>query len=824
MLPRRARRALALVGVAWIWLLAGIPTAGAQPEAPGARPAASAPETPPPPPPEIPVTELSSRAKDIGSRLSAIEQRRTDEAVGDEVREALDAVAADIERASERLEQAVARRATSSDLEGVRGLWKEVASRLDAIDEQLTERADQLDGWLSEVDGQIDLWRRSRAAARAAQAPAGVLSLVNETLRELEGLQKRLARSRNGALELQTRAAAKRDPVDAALERVRKAKAEIDSAVFERQAPPLWQLELGIDVLRAEVTAGLEGFAAIGSDFIDDFDREVDLLILQLVLILVLVVALRRARATVGEVPDVSEVGVTPERALAHPWAVAILIGLVLTPLVRADRQLGIQLLTFLGIVPVWWLVIRAIAPLALRPPLSGLALLALTDSFRIAFPGFDLMTRGLLVVELALGLAGTLWLRRIQQLRRIPPELRSSLWFRLLDAWLRIALLSFGAGLLAELIGYSNLAERLAVVAIWGSLMGLGFLAAARMLEVIAQAAIGRRPLSHSRLLEIHRDSALRQLSRALRLGAFAAWSYLLLRAISLWDPLREALGLVLGASLGEALSLGGVVSFALVLWLAWLLSRLVSLVLDHEVFPRFAMRPGVPFALATFTRYVILVIGFVGALSLLGFSLDRVALLLSALGVGIGFGLQNVVNNFVSGAILLFERPLRVGDRVQLGDLLGVISTIGIRASRVRTFDGADVIVPNGDLLSSQVINWTLSDRKRRVIIPVGVAYGTPLREVLELLEGVARANPEVLDDPPPEALFIGFGDSYYDLQLRAFTQSERGWMPVASDLGVAINEALSEAGITIPFPQRDINMKNALRIERSSERGDG
>jgi len=187
----------------------------------------------------------------------------------------------------------------------------------------------------------------------------------------------------------------------------------------------------------------------------------------------------------------------------------------------------------------------------------------------------------------------------------------------------------------------------------------------------------------------------------------------------------------------------------------------------------------------------------------------MDRVALLLSALGVGIGFGLQNVVNNFVSGVILLFERPVRVGDRLQLDELFGDVTTIGIRASTVRTVDGADVIVPNGDFISTRVTNWTFADRKRRIILPVGVAYGTPPRRVLELLAEVAHAQPAVLAEPAPDVLFRGFGDSSLDFEIRVFTEED--WIRVMSDLAVATAEALEAAGITIPFPQRDLHLRN-------------
>jgi hypothetical protein len=158
----------------------------------------------------------------------------------------------------------------------------------------------------------------------------------------------------------------------------------------------------------------------------------------------------------------------------------------------------------------------------------------------------------------------------------------------------------------------------------------------------------------------------------------------------------------------------------------------------------------------------------------------------------------------------ILLFERPIRVGDRIQLDELVGDVTRIGMRSSRVRTLDGIDLIVPNADFVSARVANWTLSDQARRVNPPVGVAYGTPPERVLALLERVARAHPEVLPSPPPELLFRGFGESSLDFELRVWTDS-RLLARVQSDLAVATYDALQEAGIEIPFPQRDLHLRS-------------
>jgi small-conductance mechanosensitive channel len=243
---------------------------------------------------------------------------------------------------------------------------------------------------------------------------------------------------------------------------------------------------------------------------------------------------------------------------------------------------------------------------------------------------------------------------------------------------------------------------------------------------------------------------------------------------------------------------------------WASFQVSKFIRFVLQEDILPRIDLPRGVPRAITTLMNYVIVALGFVFAAAAAGLDLSRVTILAGAFGVGIGFGLQNVVNNFVSGLILIFERPIQVGDTIQIDPLIGVVKRIGIRASIVRTFDGAEVIVPNGDLIAGRVINWSLSDQLRRIDIRVGVAYGTDPQRVLDILVDVAKQEESVLKDPSPSARFLGFGDSSLDFSLWAWSTLDE-WMAVASRINVALNAALAEAGIEIPFPQRDLHVRS-------------
>jgi small-conductance mechanosensitive channel len=196
-------------------------------------------------------------------------------------------------------------------------------------------------------------------------------------------------------------------------------------------------------------------------------------------------------------------------------------------------------------------------------------------------------------------------------------------------------------------------------------------------------------------------------------------------------------------------------------------------------------------------------------------GIDLNSFALLAGALGVGIGFGLQDIVRNFISGLILIFERPIQIGDAVQVEELSGRVMHIGIRSSTVKTWEGAEVIVPNGNLISNKLINWTLSDQRRRIDIKVGVAYGTDVNLVMETLLDCAKRNEKILTDPAAYVLFNDFGESSLDFELRCWTADFGAWVEIRSDIRVAIDKAFKENKIEIPFPQRDLHLKSGFDL---------
>ncbi|MCU0974241.1 MAG: mechanosensitive ion channel, partial [Burkholderiales bacterium] len=255
---------------------------------------------------------------------------------------------------------------------------------------------------------------------------------------------------------------------------------------------------------------------------------------------------------------------------------------------------------------------------------------------------------------------------------------------------------------------------------------------------------------------------------------------------------------------------TVGSVTLSLLVLFLMILTVRNIGSVLE-VLLQRLSLDPGAQFAIATSARYLVIGVGTISIFNLLGVSWSKLQWLVAAMGVGLGFGLQEVVANFVSGLIILFERPVRIGDTVTVGDVTGVVSRIQIRATTLTDYDRRDVVIPNKNFITERVINWTLSDPTTRLLLKVGVAYGTNPQQAQAVILAAVRSCSGVLDNPAPSVVFTAFGASSIDFEVRAFSSTLEERLPLIHEVNTAIARALADAGIEIPFPQQDVYVKS-------------
>jgi small-conductance mechanosensitive channel len=248
--------------------------------------------------------------------------------------------------------------------------------------------------------------------------------------------------------------------------------------------------------------------------------------------------------------------------------------------------------------------------------------------------------------------------------------------------------------------------------------------------------------------------------------------------------------------------------------------ITRFTRRFLRTEVLGRTAMDQGQRYALERTAGYAVFAMGLLVGMQLIGLDLSSLAFLGGAVGIGVGLGLQNIANNFASGLILLFERPIKVGDRIEVGSLNGDVVRIGGRSTWVRTNDNLMIIVPNAEFTMNRVTNWTANDRQARFSFPVGVAYGSDPEQVRDILLQVANKNPDVLKNPEPEVLLSNFGDSSVDFELRVWTIAHvQTPARLKSALYFEIVHEFKRHGIAIPFPQRDIHIKEIPDLRRAA-----
>jgi small-conductance mechanosensitive channel len=245
-------------------------------------------------------------------------------------------------------------------------------------------------------------------------------------------------------------------------------------------------------------------------------------------------------------------------------------------------------------------------------------------------------------------------------------------------------------------------------------------------------------------------------------------------------------------------------------------LISRGLRKLLKTRLFDRYQLDEGIQLVILKLTHYLLVGLGVIIAVQSIGLNLTSLAVVFGLLSVGIGFGLQNVAANFVSGLIILFERPIKIGDRITIGDVWGDVVNISLRATLIRTIDNIAIIVPNSEFISSRVTNWSYRDPKVRVHIPVGVAYGSDVPLVISSLLEVAKNHPDVMEEPPPDIWFTEFANSSLNFELLVWTLDPKKRPEVISDLNKGIDDIFRKNKIQIPFPQRDLHIRSSIPIE--------
>ena len=268
------------------------------------------------------------------------------------------------------------------------------------------------------------------------------------------------------------------------------------------------------------------------------------------------------------------------------------------------------------------------------------------------------------------------------------------------------------------------------------------------------------------------------------------------------------------------DTVTIGGILMLVFLFTSVIIVERILQRLLIRRFLSKTRLQPSLQYGLSRIIGYTLIAIGFYVAFQSVGFDLSSLAIVAASLGVGVGFGLQNIINNFVSGIIILAERPISIGDRIEVAGVAGRVTKIQLRSTTVVTNDNITMIVPNADFISNTVTNWSHGDPKVRIRVPVGVAYGSDLKLLQRLLLEAAEEHPKALRDPLPVVLFTEFGDSSLNFELGVWTQ-EMTATPIhfTSQMNFIIEQKLRENEIEIPFPQRDLHVRSGLTATQES-----
>ena len=705
--------------------------------------------------------------------------------------------------------------------------------------QEVRRQDDTLARWSGKIEDQVkvaygaqkdlarmaEVWALTARDARAADAPAELVARAEDVRREVQKLQAQTRERLDKLLAAQERVASLRIQILGWLQEADRADALREKQLFEIEARPLWHLFDRREPTR-DFTQQVRRIFEHNVSAVRAFVREEGDSLGWLAAIFVVLVGVigwvgRRFAARAGEDPDLAR----PAEVLKHPVAAAALVTFILTATILPRAPAAFRELAVLLMLPPVLVLAHAQLPPQLRTPLFRLAALAAVARIGAILPEYSLPGRLLVLVIGLLTLAGavdtlrpgTTWLDAVHAGPR-----RTRL--RAMVAGLAALV---GAAVVANVVGNVTLARRLVDGALSTALLALVLAAVARVLRALLTGALHMPEVRRVHALAENVDEIARRGGRLVDWAARIVWALGVLIVFHVYDPVTSFVASVFTTRLklgGLDLSLGDVATFGVSLWVSVLLARLLRVILETRLERDVRLPSGVPVAVAKTVSYLVVGVGFLFAILASGMDVTRFTVILGTLSVGIGFGLQNVVNNFVSGLILLYERPIRIGDVIDVGTAVGTVSHIGIRSSTLKTFQGAEVVVPNSNLVSNQLTNWTLSDQVRRVEIDVGVAYGSDVVKVQEILTLAAGGNVDVLSNPAPVAFFMGFGDSSLDFQLRFWTPHFDRYVGIASAVRAAILQKLDAAGISIPFPQRDLHVVSVDEPAARALRGPG
>ena len=696
-------------------------------------------------------------------------------------------------------------------IENAKREWNSYEKKLENWESIITKRITDLEATLFKIHVNKSIWELTKQSAKEQAIPEESVSRINDVIAVSAKLEKALKAKQDSIIIIQNKITDFKVMVDEVLSLLEDYRKNLQSEYFIQDSPPLWKAgdsTIRLKIARIQFINSFEGHTKSVELFVTNNNDNLvlHLIIFILTLILFYYLNIEFKKQELPENQKTRQLKYFLSRYFLSSLLVSLSFSIILYSNIPTIVRESLGLIMLIPVVVLYYRII----PKVMKPLLFYIVVLYIIDEVTIFFTAKTLLTRLQMLFQNFLYIYIMLKLVRTDN---IFGEVYKGKWLKAINRIAHFFIIISVISILCNFLGYVNLSIIFSNTLVGALIVAISLSLLVRIISAMFASLFKTRFFQLSNIIKSYEDQLLRKLYSVLIYFAVFLW----VRSIFISLGLAEVTGnWLLGLMRYEwkigtvNISFGGIIAFFLVILITSVVTRAINYLLEDEIFPRIKLGRGVPGAISMVIRYSLVAFGIYIALSAAGFDFSKFGLIAGALGVGIGFGLQGVVYNFIAGLILAFERPIQKGDTIEIGTLFGDVINIGVRASTIRTYDGSEVIVPNSNLISNELINWTLSDRKRRREVKVGVAYGTDPHKVMELLYKVVSENENVLPYPKPWPLFEGFGESSLNFRILFWVNFDSG-LTVQSEVAMNIYDALADAGIQIPFPQTDLHVKS-------------
>ena len=760
------------------------------------------------PPAAIPLPDVAARSLELNQMLrdaaAKLPTREQIEAIQNSISE----LEPDLQSKLQEVKALLSGSPNSLEVREEENYWRAIEGFGVGWEQDLLTWANNAQAIISTLDAQEPAWAATLAQNKDNKELGPVLGVIESNLEQIRKLRAQAQEALQLAVNMQIKVGSLEQTTEDVISQLGQAKTKLKGRLFDRDSLPLWKVGA-----RREVGESRTVYGSVRGRWISiaAFEKENEGAIVFGIALLIasLLLARRLSQITRDKQPG-DELEAEAYRVFSHWFAVGLLPPMLIVYMLAPSAPVTLLgLLILLSFFPV----------LIILPPLLSRRLKLLlyffaalyTFNWAIRWMGLSAPTQREVqfLVNIVL-LAILAYLARPS--RRVDDKLVG--WERVFLLATRGAILVMALSLVADLFGYVKLSHYLGLSCIYSGIIAISVLTALRVCSLLLTVGL-RSPLAERiAAVRLHREGIVRWAPRGLKWTGIIVWVIGTLDLVGLDNSFRNGLSSILGFKIaGEAsgVTLGNVLGFFVILVIGYAIANAVRFFFREEVLRRFHMARGLPELIASVIYYLLLLFVVLAAVRAGGIELNKFTVLTGAFGVGIGFGLQNIINNFVSGLILQFERPIHLDDIIEVDTNTGKVTRIGVRSSTIQTAQGAEVIIPNANLISAKVINWTLSQSQRRRELPVGVAYGSDPKTVLNLLLEAAAKHELVLTKPGPMVYFTGFGESSMNFELHFWVMQENNGMQISSEVALAAMKLFEDAGIEIPFPQRDLHVRS-------------